>query len=74
MNVKKTKKFKENRPENYHVHDKLLEVTSVSALHATCWHYYLSKTLHWLKEMSVCNPPSDHCSLAGGTSGVRQVG
>ena len=21
MNVKKTKKFKENRPENYHVHD-----------------------------------------------------
>ena len=22
MNVKKTKKFKENRPENYHVHDK----------------------------------------------------
>ena len=23
MNVKKTKKFKENRPENYHVHDNL---------------------------------------------------
>ena len=22
MNVKKTKKFKENHPENYHVHDK----------------------------------------------------
>ena len=22
MNVKKTKKFKENRPENYHVHDR----------------------------------------------------
>ena len=22
MNMKKTKKFKENRPENYHVHDK----------------------------------------------------
>ena len=21
MNMKKTKKFKENRPENYHVHD-----------------------------------------------------
>ena len=21
VNVKKTKKFKENRPENYHVHD-----------------------------------------------------
>ena len=25
MNVKKTKKFKENRPENYHVHDILVE-------------------------------------------------
>ena len=24
MNVKKTKKFKENRPENYHVHDRFL--------------------------------------------------
>ena len=24
MNVKKTKKFKENRPENYHVHDSAL--------------------------------------------------
>ena len=23
MNVKKTKNFKENRPENYHVHDNL---------------------------------------------------
>ena len=23
MNVKKTKKFKENRPENYHVHDSI---------------------------------------------------
>ena len=26
MNVKKTKKFKENRPENYHVHDTTLEL------------------------------------------------
>ena len=25
MNVKKTKKFKENRPENYHVHDNCLK-------------------------------------------------
>ena len=24
MNVKKTKKFKENHPESYHVHDNLL--------------------------------------------------
>ena len=27
MNVKKTKKFKENRPESYHVHDTLLQQT-----------------------------------------------
>ena len=26
MNVKKTKSFKENRPENYHVHDSVLAV------------------------------------------------
>ena len=25
MNVKKTKKFKENRPENFHVHDRSIK-------------------------------------------------
>ena len=25
VNVKKTKKFKENRPKNYHVHDSIME-------------------------------------------------
>ena len=28
VNVKKTKKFKENRPENYHVHDRKLLLTN----------------------------------------------
>ena len=28
MNMKKTKKFKENRPENYHVHDTPLHLES----------------------------------------------
>ena len=28
MNVKKTKKFKENRPENYHVHDSCADSSS----------------------------------------------
>ena len=30
MNVKKTKKFKENRPENYHVHDSRLQREPIS--------------------------------------------
>ena len=35
MNVKKTKKFKENRPENYHVHDsRLVDSQTTSRLSA----------------------------------------
>ena len=45
MNVKKTKKLKENRPENYHVHDTnrlktrsraLLDFSSSSPQQVTC--------------------------------------
>ena len=32
VNVKKTKSFKENRPENYHVHDNELTPKTLSAL------------------------------------------
>ena len=33
MNVKKTKKFEENCPENYHVHDKLWIVMTETINH-----------------------------------------
>ena len=37
MNVKKTKKFKENRPENYHVHDTVMNLSLhfISQLHGS---------------------------------------
>ena len=31
MNVKKTKKFKENRPENYHVHDRTVVANMIAS-------------------------------------------
>ena len=37
MNVKKTKKFKENRPENYHVHDRYHSLVEDFGRLANCW-------------------------------------
>ena len=48
MNVKKTKKFKENRPENYHVHDTNQLEVSLGVRAATLRTIEVSaKSSHW---------------------------
>ena len=64
MNVKKTKSFKKNRPENYHVHDKRLLPHSSSqsirskGLLINCVGESNTPAMELVLHLSTCDPSS----------------